>query len=75
MIKFLLKVMIKSRFFELLEISFVALFSPGYDMKRPYKCSFKKLLISGLDYRIILKNDYTTCVYNLRTTHLFCTLY
>ena len=51
--------MIKSRFCELFEISFLALFSPGHGMKRPGNCIFKKLLISVLDYRMILKNDYT----------------
>ena len=40
-------------------MSFVALFTRGYEMKRLGKYIFKKLLISVLDYRMILKNDYT----------------
>ena len=40
-------------------MSFVALFTCGYEMKRLGKYIFKKLLISVLDYRMILKNDYT----------------
>ena len=53
----LLKVMIKSGFFELWEISFVTLFSPGHEMKRLGKYISKKLLINVVDYRMILKND------------------
>ena len=49
--------MIKSGFFELWEISFVTLFSPGREMKRLGKYISKKLLINVVDYRMILKND------------------
>ena len=55
----LLKVMIKSRFFGLLEIFFVALLSTGHYMKRSGKYIFKKLLISVTDYKMTLKNGYT----------------
>ena len=49
--------MIKSGFFELWEISFVTLFSPGHEMKRLGKYISKKLLINVVDDRMILKND------------------
>ena len=55
----LLKVMIKSRVFGLLEIFFVALLSTGHYMKRSGKYIFKKLLISVTDYKMTLKNGYT----------------